>query len=155
MRQLPPASTYGRLDNPQARVSYMNPPAQPQASAQNDLEALENLITYIASVNSTDLLVLLRQKGFSPAGYDMQSVEYATMQMLASGDAKQQEANLIDLLKIHPDANVILEVYGKLKHPNGCNCSDCKTPFFTKDRLLFIGLIILLFVAMYFITQND
>jgi hypothetical protein len=150
---LPPSQSYGRLNDPNARVSYMNPPAHSNTQQDDGLEALENLIAYIAEANGTDLFVLLRQKGISPTGYDMASIQYATMEMLAAGNAKQQEQNFMELMKIHPDAEIILQAYGN--HPAGCDCTDCKTPFFTKDRLLFIGLIIFLFAVMYFITQKD
>ena len=149
------AQTYSRLNNPNARVSYMDEPALP-ASTPNEAQALQNLIAYIATTNTPDLLLLLRSKGISPQGYDIRSFQSATMQMLAMGSDSESEKALNELIKIHPDNEVILQVYGK--HPTDCNCQTCggkkKEAFFSKDKIFWIAFLVILLAGIYFIEKD-
>jgi len=133
----------------------MDNPASPTATPQESAQALQNLVSYIAVANTPDLMLLLRSRGIAPQAYDLASLQSATMQMLSMGSAKESEQALTELLRIHPDSDVILQVYGK--HPAGCDCKSCggkKEAFFNKDRLFWIVLAILFLVGIYFIEKD-
>jgi hypothetical protein len=148
-----PAQHYGYLNDPHASVSYMNPPAQPLPATP--VNTVELLVNYVIGANKSELQALLVKKGIAPsAPLDDASLRSLTMKWIAQGTIAENEKSLKELLALHPDKTLILDLFAS--HAQGCSCESCKSDskFFTKDRLLFIGLIIVLFVGMYFITQD-
>jgi hypothetical protein len=120
---------------------------------------LPNLVRYVAICKENELIELIEKEGYD-TGYSTKDLQEATMEWLSDSVRKKRfQNNIRKLYALHPDKEVILELFGtktKSESYTGTEPKETKKAFLANPLVrLGIFLIVLVLLIVFISKLSD